>query len=64
VDQTVYHSQVQQLVNHHGSSMNYIHLSAAVNMLGSWHRDGNISPKQTQVQRLVADIEQLLVPSV
>jgi hypothetical protein len=58
--------QLQQLVNQHGSSMDYIHLSAAVNMLGSWQRDGNISSsrQQTQVQRLVADIQQLLVPKV
>jgi hypothetical protein len=58
--------QLQQLVNQHGSSMDYIHLAAAVNMLGSWQREGNISSSrhQKQVQRLVADIDQLLVPSV
>jgi hypothetical protein len=58
--------QLQQLVRQHGSSMDFIHLAAAVNRLGTWQRDDKISgsQQQTQVQQLVADIEQLLVPKV
>jgi hypothetical protein len=56
--------KLQQLVNQHGSSMDYIHLAAAVNRLGTWQRDGIISCQQKQVQQLLGDIEQLLVPKV
>jgi hypothetical protein len=55
--------KLPQLVYQHGSSMDFIHLAAAVNRLGIWQRDDLISgsQQQTQVHQLVADIEQLLV---
>jgi hypothetical protein len=59
-------TDLQQLVQQYGSSMNYIHLSAAVNTLGNWQQQGKLSSswQQQQAQLLFADVDSLLMPEI
>uniref|UniRef100_A0A383V6H2 RAP domain-containing protein n=1 Tax=Tetradesmus obliquus TaxID=3088 RepID=A0A383V6H2_TETOB len=58
-------TQLQQLVQQHGSSVNYIHMAAIVNTLGNWQQQGKLRcgmQQQQVVQQLLADVDSLLLP--